>query len=46
VPTNLTREQKDLLTQFKTIHDTAKNHPLIDSFFSKAKRFFTGGEVA
>jgi molecular chaperone DnaJ len=44
VPTNLTSAQKDLLTQFKTIPDSSKNHPLIDSFFTKAKRFFTGGE--
>ncbi|HCE43703.1 MAG TPA: molecular chaperone DnaJ [Lentisphaeria bacterium] len=44
VPTNLTREQKELLAKFKTIQEGSKNHPLMDTFIDKAKRFFTGGD--
>ena len=39
VPTSLTKRQKELLTEFKTLEDT-KSNPLIKSFFEKAKRFW------
>jgi len=41
VPVKLTREQERLLHEFAgTVTD--KNHPVGESFFEKAKRFFTG----
>ena len=39
VPTSLTKRQKELLTEFKTLEDT-KSNPLIKSFFEKAKKFW------
>ena len=39
VPTSLTKRQKELLIEFKTLEDT-KSNPLIKSFFEKAKRFW------
>jgi len=39
VPVSLTREQKNLLEQFKKLEDT-KTNPGIKSFFEKAKRFW------
>jgi len=39
VPTSLTKRQKELLTEFKTLEDT-KSNPLIKSFFDKAKKFW------
>jgi molecular chaperone DnaJ len=39
VPTYLTKEQKNLLEQFKKLEETKAN-PLIKSFFEKAKRFW------
>ena len=39
VPTALTREQKNLLEQFKKLEDT-KSNPTIKNFFEKAKRFW------
>ncbi len=42
VPVKLTRDQERLLQEFAgTVTD--KNHPVGESFFAKAKRFFTGG---
>jgi molecular chaperone DnaJ len=42
VPVKLTKEQERLLHEFAgTVTD--KNHPVGESFFEKAKRFFTGG---
>jgi len=41
VPVKLSKEQEKLLGEFsETI--TEKNHPVGESFFAKAKRFFTG----
>lgn len=41
VPVKLTRDQERLLKEFAgTV--TEKNHPVGESFFEKAKRFFTG----
>lgn len=41
VPVKLNREQEKLLQEFaQTV--TEKNHPVGESFFEKAKRFFTG----
>jgi molecular chaperone DnaJ len=41
VPVKLTKDQEKLLTQFaETV--TEKNHPVGESFFEKAKRFFKG----
>ena len=39
IPTSLTKRQKELLTEFKTLEDT-KSNPLIISFFDKAKKFW------
>ncbi len=39
VPTSLTKRQKELLAEFKTLEDT-KSNPLIKSFFEKAKKFW------
>ena len=39
VPTSLTKKQKELLVEFKTLEDT-KSNPLIKNFFEKAKRFW------
>jgi len=39
VPTSLTKRQKELLAEFKTLEDT-KSNPLIKSFFDKAKKFW------
>ncbi len=39
VPTSLTKRQKELLSEFKTLEDT-KSNPLIKSFFEKAKKFW------
>ncbi len=39
VPTSLSKRQKELLTEFKTLEDT-KSNPLIKSFFEKAKKFW------
>ncbi|NRB76483.1 MAG: molecular chaperone DnaJ, partial [Verrucomicrobiales bacterium] len=41
VPVKLNKKQEELLTEFaETV--TEKNHPVGESFFAKAKRFFTG----
>ena len=39
VPTSLTKKQKELLEEFKTLEDT-KSNPLIKTFFDKAKKFW------
>ena len=39
VPVSLTKEQKNLLEQFKKLEDT-KTNPGINNFFEKAKRFW------
>ncbi len=39
VPTSLTKRQKELLAEFKTLEDT-KSNPLIKTFFDKAKKFW------
>ena len=39
VPTSLTKEQKNLLEQFKKLEDS-KTNPSIKNFFEKAKRFW------
>ena len=39
VPSSLTKKQKELLVEFKTLEDT-KSNPLIKNFFEKAKRFW------
>ena len=39
VPTSLTKKQKELLQEFKTLEDT-KSNPLIKTFFDKAKKFW------
>ena len=39
VPTSLTKEQKNLLEQFKKLEDS-KTNPNIKNFFEKAKRFW------
>jgi len=39
VPISLTREQKNLLEQFKKLEDS-KTNPIIKDFFSKAKKFW------
>ena len=39
VPTSLTRRQKELLAEFKTLEDI-KSNPLIKNFFDKAKKFW------
>ena len=39
VPTSLTKKQKELLVEFKSLEDT-KSNPLIKSFFEKAKKFW------
>ncbi len=39
VPTSLTKRQKELLSEFKSLEDT-KSNPLIKSFFDKAKKFW------
>ncbi len=39
VPTSLTKRQKELLEEFKTLEDT-KSNPLIKTFFDKAKKFW------
>ena len=40
VPKNLTRQQKTLLQQYGESMESLKNHPLMDAFVSRAKRFF------
>jgi len=39
IPTSLTKEQKNLLEQFKKLEDS-KTNPTIKNFFEKAKRFW------
>ena len=39
VPTSLTKEQKNLLEQFKKLEDS-KSNPTIKNFFENAKRFW------
>ena len=39
VPASLTKEQKNLLEQFKKLEDT-KSNPIMKDFFEKAKRFW------
>ena len=39
VPVSLTKEQKNLLEQFKKLEDT-KTNPIMKDFFEKAKRFW------
>ncbi len=39
VPTSLTKKQKELLEEFKTLEDN-KSNPLIKTFFDKAKKFW------
>ena len=39
VPTSLTKKQKDLLEEFRTLEDN-KSNPLIKTFFDKAKKFW------
>tara|TARA_Y100000590_G_scaffold121715_1_gene139363 strand:+ start:665 stop:1807 length:1143 start_codon:yes stop_codon:yes gene_type:complete len=39
VPVSLTKEQKNLLEQFKKLEDS-KSNPIMKSFFDKAKRFW------
>jgi len=39
VPVSLTKEQKNLLGQFKKLEDT-KTNPIMKDFFEKAKRFW------
>ncbi len=39
VPVSLTKEQKNLLEQFKKLEDS-KSNPIIRNFFDKAKRFW------
>ena len=39
VPVSLTKEQKNLLEQFKKLEDT-KSNPSIRNFFEKAKKFW------
>ena len=39
VPVSLTKEQKNLLEQFKKLEDS-KINPTIRNFFEKAKRFW------
>ena len=39
VPTSLTKEQKNLLEQFKKLEDS-KSNPIIKNFFEKAKSFW------
>ena len=39
VPVSLTKEQKNLLEQFKKIEDS-KSNPIIRNFFEKAKKFW------
>ena len=39
VPVSLTKEQKNLLEQFKKLEDT-KTNPIMKDFFGKAKRFW------
>ena len=41
VPVSLTKEQKNLLEQFKKLEDT-KTNPIMKDFFEKAKRFWKG----
>ena len=40
-PKNLNREQKELLTKYQEISSNS-NHPKIDAFLDKAKKFFKG----
>lgn len=42
VPQNLTKLQKDKLTEFSQLENAKGNHPMIASFMEKAKRFFRG----
>jgi molecular chaperone DnaJ len=44
IPTRLNNQQKDILHQFSEVSKGASSHPIIDSFISKAKKFFSGGE--
>ena len=39
VPASLTKEQKNLLEQFKKLEDT-KTNPIMKDFFEKAKKFW------
>ena len=39
VPAYLTKEQKNLLEQFKKLEDS-KSNPIMKDFFEKAKRFW------
>ena len=39
VPISLSKEQKDILEQFKKL-EGAKSNPIIKNFFEKAKRFW------
>jgi molecular chaperone DnaJ len=42
VPKSLNREQKEALKEFAGKLDKHKNHPLLEKFFAKAKRFMSG----
>ena len=39
VPVSLTKEQKNLLEQFKKLEDN-KSNPIMKDFFEKAKKFW------
>ena len=39
VPVSLTKEQKNLLEQFKKLEDS-KTNPFVKDFFEKAKKFW------
>ena len=39
VPVSLSREQRNILEQFKKLEDS-KTNPIIKNFFDKAKRFW------
>ena len=40
MPVSLTKEQKNLLEQFKKLEDTQTN-PIMKDFFEKAKKFWS-----
>ncbi len=46
VPKNLSRNQRELLQKYQESVGSSGSqaHPMMESFFQKAKRFFTGGE--
>lgn len=43
IPKHLSKNQKELLAKFGESFKNEKHHPLRESFFKKAKRFFTNG---